>query len=97
MRIRPVDATLDGGFATGEVGEVLFVILVTLRQILFSAKMVPEGRARDAEHYLSIVLWDDTTRWPEVLTSARHRGGGGSRSSAEASSHGSIEQRGSDS
>ncbi len=52
----------------GEVVAVLLVILVTLPQILFSAKVVPGGLTRDAEHFFHFTMWHDTARIPELCS-----------------------------
>jgi energy-coupling factor transporter ATP-binding protein EcfA2 len=55
----------------GEVVAVLLVILVTLPQLLFCAKLLPDGRlAREPEHYRRFVLWHDTAHFPELLSYA---------------------------
>jgi hypothetical protein len=54
----------------GEIAAVLLVIIVTLPQFLFSAKVLPGGLTDKPEDYHRFVLWHETAQIPELLSYA---------------------------
>lgn len=54
----------------GEVAAMLFAVIATLPQILFSSKVLPEGICKPsvAEHFYDWVLWHDGSRVAEWLS-----------------------------
>jgi len=52
----------------GEIAAVLLVILATLPQLLFSAKVLPEGLTRESRHYYTFSLWHTEATIPEFLS-----------------------------
>ena len=52
----------------GEIAAVLLVILATLPQLLFSAKVLPEGFTRESCHYYTFTRWHTDAAVPEFLS-----------------------------
>ena len=52
----------------GEIAAVLLVILATLPQFLFSAKVLPEGLTSEPQHYYTFTRWHTDAAVPEFLS-----------------------------
>ena len=52
----------------GEAMAVLLTVLFTLPQILFSAKVLPQGLSRDPIHYYTFTSWHSDALVPEFLS-----------------------------
>ncbi len=49
----------------GEATAILLVVLITLPQILYSSKVLPEGLVRDSEHYYKFTVWPEQSEIPD--------------------------------
>ena len=54
----------------GEIAAVLFAVIATLPQFLFSAKVLPEGVAKPLkpEHFFQFICWHENAQLAEFLS-----------------------------